>query len=113
MAFLPTTKGRAPVWNSDTDEIVVHVEGAVDNVVVPAQCCYMVFTISDLTSGTNIVTITPDSGSIASGVVLEDGVGGDRSFGTAVDPGTTIYLRVPNLIADEADLNVVRYYCKH
>lgn len=114
MAFLPTSRGRAPVWDSNTDEVVIHVEGPVDSVVVPPECTYMVFTISDITSGTNIVTITPDAVDINSGIVLEDAAtgGGDRNFGVAVKPGTSIFLRVPSLIADEADVNVTRYYTK-
>lgn len=110
MTFMPARAGTEPVWNSDTDEVVVTVEGAGVAVVVPPQCTYMVFTVSDLSSGDGGIFISPDSGDRNSGMVLEDGPGGIRNLGIPVVPGSTLYLGSPAL--SEGVINITRFYTK-
>lgn len=115
MVFLPAPPGLEPVWNSDTDEIVVTVNGVALNgagvIDVPQQCTYMIFTISDTGSGSGtIVAVSPDSTDLNSGYYIENELGGLRNFGTAVAPGTRLYLHTPG--GEQIDVNILRFYTK-
>ena len=114
MTFLPTSRGTAPIWNSDTDEEVHVVNGVAAAgagiVLVPPQCTYMIVSMSDVSSGTQEVFISPDATDVNSGIVLENGAGGSRWTGFAVVPGSTFYIH--SGAGDSAVMNVVRFYTK-
>lgn len=115
MVFMPAREGEEPVWDSSTDEIVVTVNGVAGVgtgiLAIPPQCTYMVISISDTGSGGGtVLAVSPDATDINSGYYLDDGVGGQRNFGLAVVPGSTLYLHTPGL--EQMDINIIRFYTK-
>ncbi len=121
MTFLPSEPSLAPVWDSNTDEVVHVVEdlasgsgvaGTTGVVVVPVQCTYMLFSIAiDAVSGVSLVFISSDVADVNSGIPLENGAGGSRWFGTPVTPGTELYLHTSG-VGSEAVVNITRFYTK-
>ena len=109
MSFLPAQYDEEPVWNSDTDEVVSSLDHSSATIVVPAQCTYMIFALSNVGSGGGETYISSDSADTNSGVRLEDSVGGLRYFGMPVKPASTLYLHCPGT---EADVNILRFYTK-
>ncbi len=113
---MPAPPGCSPVQDANTDEIVIEVEGAVNvPFTVPVQCCYMVFSISDVSSGmgsTPGVFLTPDNADRDSGVWIDNSSGGFRFFGCAFAPGTTFFLHTREVLGDSVDVNITRYYKK-
>lgn len=115
MTFLPARDGEEPVWNSDTDEVVVTVNGVAAAgagiLVIPVQCTYIIISISDVGSGGGeVLAVTSDATDINSGYYLENNAGGQRNFGFAVVPGTTLYMHTPG--SEQMDINVIRFYTK-
>ena len=70
----------------------------------------MIFSISDVSSGGGEVFISTSSTDVNLGVVISDGAGGIRNFGTPVAPQQVIYLHTAG--ATEADVNITRFYTK-
>jgi hypothetical protein len=116
MSFLPAPPGCNPAYDSNTDEIVIEVEGAANvPYVVPPQCCYMTFAISDTSSGmgsTPGVFLTPDNADRDSGIWIDNSSGGHRHFGCAFAPGTTFYMHTSAALGESVDVNITRYYRK-
>jgi len=92
---MPWRPEPAPwTWDSNTDtaDTTIGVAGYSD-VTIAGGACYVIFTLKTA-SGDLILSTTkdPDGGTdqTGKGVVLEDGAGGIRNYGTYVEPGTVI-----------------------
>ncbi len=115
MAFLPSPDSAAPVHDANTDEIVVNVEGTGAAQTVPPQCVYMVFAISDVSSGMSTtpgIYLTSDAADRDSGIFIDNSSGGMRIFGCAFEPGTSFFMHTEQALGDEVEVNITRYYKK-
>lgn len=82
------------VWDSNTDtaDTTIGSDG-YSNVTIADHAYYVIFTLKTA-SGDLILSTTKNEGEAGDqtgkGVVLEDGAGGIRNYGTHVEPGTVI-----------------------
>ena len=110
---MSTVHGAAfnvPVWDGNTDEEVLAVNGSA-TFRVPDQCVYVIFTVADVSSGSNPdIFISPDGTDINSGFVITDSAPGPRFFGIAVAPGTLINLHAASGLSEV--VNVLKFYNK-
>lgn len=107
-----------PIWDSNTDSVTIQVEDSASGsgvvaqqVVVPAQCYWMIFTASDAGSGgTETFYICTDAADVDGGIAVENGAGGQRNFSMAVTPGSTLYLSTD--LGQDVPVTVTRFYNK-
>ena len=109
MVFMPPIVGAEPVWNSDTDEVVVLAEAATGSTTVPPQCTYIVLALAEEESGSVEVYVSPDPTDQDSGIVMEADL--NRVLGFAVAPGTVINFHTLSSVLT-INVNVTRFYTK-
>jgi len=96
------------VWDSNTDtaDTTISSDG-YSNVTIADNAYYVIFTLKTA-AGDLILSTNKSAAQRGKGVVLEDGAGGIRNYGTHVEPGTVI--RVTG--AEDDVFHVTTFYNK-
>lgn len=100
---------EAPVWDSDTDEVVETIAGAgTTDITIPADCYYVIFsTNGDHTDG---MYVTVDGSGDLTGIQFAEG-GNDLYWGTPTTPGTVFEIH-NDAAATSIVFNTIRFYNK-